>query len=81
MPTTEETPAEPESVTVDEAFIAAQALHRRGKVADAREVYGRILEVAWEHVDALHYAGVAEFQLGVPAGGEQCGMGRKIHDF
>jgi len=64
MPTTDQTPAEPESVTVDEAFVTAQALHRRGKVADAREVYGRILEVAPEHVDALHYAGVAEFQLG-----------------
>jgi predicted TPR repeat methyltransferase len=64
MPTSEEPPAEPESVTVDEAFQAAQGLHRRGKVAEAREVYGRILEVVPEHADALHYAGVAEFQLG-----------------
>ncbi|HEX3595737.1 MAG TPA: tetratricopeptide repeat protein [Polyangiaceae bacterium] len=63
MPTTEEAPSG-ESVTVDEAFARAQELHRSGSVTEARVLYERILEVLPEHVSALHFMGVAEFQLG-----------------
>jgi predicted TPR repeat methyltransferase len=61
---TDEAAREPGTVTVEEAFARAQELHRRGNLGDARTIYQRILEAAPEHVSALHFLGVAEFQLG-----------------
>lgn len=52
---------------VDEAFSYAQTLHRAGDATRAGEIYRRILEIAPEHVDALHYLGVASHQLGQSA--------------
>src|ERR1700755_3276776 len=59
MPTTDG------AVTVEEAFARAQELHRAGKLADACIIYVRILEAVPEHVNALHFLGVAQFQRGL----------------
>ncbi len=64
MPTTDDPAPAGRSVTLDEAFAEAQALHRSGRIAPAHAIYLRILEAAPEHVSALHFAGVAAFQLG-----------------
>lgn len=57
---------EGESVTVslDEAFATALCAHREGRFPEAARVYRQILDVVPEHVDALHFLGVAEHQAG-----------------
>jgi predicted TPR repeat methyltransferase len=51
-------------LSLDQALAIAIGWHRRGKYADAARVYLQILEVAPNHVDALHFMGVAEQQAG-----------------
>ena len=51
-------------VEPDEALAQAISLHRRGHAEPAAEIYRRILAVVPEHIDALHYLGVASHQLG-----------------
>lgn len=45
-------------------FIAAHEQHKRGNLADAISGYGATLDVNPEHVDALHWLGVAQAQRG-----------------
>jgi predicted TPR repeat methyltransferase len=54
----------PEALTADEAFAYAMSLQRRGQAEHAAELYRRIIELEPDHVHALHYLGVASFQLG-----------------
>jgi predicted TPR repeat methyltransferase len=56
----------PAGVSLGEALALAVHAHREGRFADAAEVYREILRVAPDHVDALHFLGVAEHQAGRP---------------
>jgi predicted TPR repeat methyltransferase len=49
---------QPNEVTVEEALRYAINTHRAGKLDDAEKLYRRILEVAPEYVDALHFYGL-----------------------
>lgn len=51
-------------VSLDEAISIALLFQKNGQLAEAHEVYGRILEVAPGHADALHYAGILAHQQG-----------------
>lgn len=51
-------------VTLDEAMAIAILMQRQGKLADAEDVYRRILALVPDHPDALHYSGVLAHQLG-----------------
>jgi predicted TPR repeat methyltransferase len=53
-------------LSVDEALRYALTLHQQGRVEAAHELYGRILAVAPDHADALHFRGVAAHQLEQP---------------
>jgi predicted TPR repeat methyltransferase len=59
--------ADPETVkelTIDEALQVAMELHRLGQLDNAELLYGRILEAAPEHPDAMHFLGIALHQRG-----------------
>ena len=47
-----------------ERLATAIQRHRTGKVAEAAAIYRAILEESPNHVDSLHFLGVAEHQLG-----------------
>ena len=49
---------------LQQALQLAMQLHQSGKVAEAAQRYQAILAMAPQHVDALHYLGVAQHQLG-----------------
>src|SRR4051812_26662306 len=51
-------------LTLDEAVALAIMLQKNDQFAEAGELYRRVLEVAPDHVDALHYAGVLAHQRG-----------------
>jgi predicted TPR repeat methyltransferase len=51
-------------LTVDEAVAVAILLQRNGQLAEAQELYRRILEAVPAHPDALHYSGVLAHQQG-----------------
>jgi predicted TPR repeat methyltransferase len=51
-------------LTLDEAVAVAILLQKNEQFAQAGEVYRRVLEVAPDHADALHYAGVVAYQQG-----------------
>lgn len=51
-------------VGLEEAISIAILLQKNGQLAEAREVYDRILEVAPDDADALHYAGILAHQQG-----------------
>ena len=64
-----EKPAMPEQphameMTLDNALAYARWLQQGGQVEGAIQLYTRILEQAPNHVDALHFLGLAQFQLG-----------------
>ena len=69
-PTDDDGPRAQESVsatvTLDEALALAVHAHREGRFPEAAEIYQEILRVAPDHVDALHFLGVAEHQAGRP---------------
>jgi tetratricopeptide (TPR) repeat protein len=56
--------------TVPQAFRTAAALHRQGRLDEAERVYRAILHIDADHVDALHYLGVACHQRGRAAEAE-----------
>jgi predicted TPR repeat methyltransferase len=64
--TDEQTPATTAVVTLDEAFVYAQSRHQAGFVKQAVRIYEQILSADPEHVNAIHFLGVAAFQLGKP---------------
>ena len=51
-------------VSLEEAMSIALLLQKNGQLADAEGVYQKILEIAPDHADALHYAGVLAHQQG-----------------
>jgi len=51
-------------VSIDDALKLAIAMHRANGLDDAEKVYGRILAVAPDHADALHFMGVLQHQRG-----------------
>jgi predicted TPR repeat methyltransferase len=59
-------PENPSSVemTLDDALLYALRLQQEGRVEGAAQLYARILEKVPDNVDALHFLGVAKFQLG-----------------
>lgn len=63
MEPTTPTPTE-HDVTVGEAMQMALAFQQRGQLADAEQVYQRVLEVAPDHPDIVHFYGVLLHQLG-----------------
>lgn len=48
----------PTELGLDEALMLATRLHRLNQLSDAETLYRRILEVAPDHPDALHFLGV-----------------------
>ena len=48
----------------DALLQQAFALHRAGRVSEARRLYGEVLRAAPKSFDALHLAGVAAYQQG-----------------
>jgi len=51
-------------VSLEEAMSIAIVLQKNGQLADAEDVYRKILDIAPDHPDALHYAGVLAHQQG-----------------
>jgi len=51
-------------LTLDEAVSLAILLQKNGQLAEAREVYRRVLETNPNHPDALHFSGVLAHQEG-----------------
>ena len=51
-------------LTIGEAVEFAVVLQRTGRLAEASELFGRVLEVAPDHPRGLHYAGVLAHQQG-----------------
>lgn len=60
----ESLPSTERDVTVGEAMQMARVFQRRGQLDDAEKVYLRVLAVAPDHPDILHYYGVLLHQLG-----------------
>jgi predicted TPR repeat methyltransferase len=60
----EPTEATTRELTLEEALAIAIQLQKNDQLAEADAVYSRILAVAPNHGDALHYAGVLAHQLG-----------------
>jgi len=54
----------PRELTLDEAVAFAILLQKNEQLAEAHEVYRRVLEAAPDHARALHYAGVLAHQQG-----------------
>lgn len=57
-------------MSLDEAVAYAKDVHRKGLVEDAAKIYAQVLGVQGDHVDALHFLGVAAMQLGSPQNAE-----------
>ena len=51
-------------LTIEEAVTLAILLQKNSQLAQAHELYRRIIEVAPNHPRALHYAGVLAHQQG-----------------
>jgi predicted TPR repeat methyltransferase len=51
-------------VSVEDAVRMAVEVHQRGLVDEAMTLYKSILDVVPDHIDALHFLGVANHQLG-----------------
>lgn len=56
-------------VSVEDALRMAIEVHQRGLVDEAVTLYRSILDVAPDHIDALHFLGVAKHQLGESGAG------------
>ena len=64
MHSMEQTPTTDRAVSLDEAISIAIQLQQNEQWAAADDVYRRILEVAPDHPDALHFSGVLAHQQG-----------------
>jgi predicted TPR repeat methyltransferase len=52
------------AVTLDEAVSIAIRLQQNGQLVAAGDIYRRLLEIAPDHADALHFSGVLAHQAG-----------------
>ena len=52
------------TVTLARALAMAVEKHRAGRFSEAAEIYRQILDIVPDHVDAMHFLGVAEHQGG-----------------
>jgi predicted TPR repeat methyltransferase len=59
-----EPPDVPREITLDEAVSIAMRCHQREQFDEADAIYRRILEVAPDRADAVHYSGVLAHQRG-----------------
>jgi predicted TPR repeat methyltransferase len=57
-------PSDTRELTVDEAVALAILLQQNEQLAEAQELYRRVLDAAPNHPNALHYAGVLAHQQG-----------------
>jgi predicted TPR repeat methyltransferase len=57
-------PAPPEELGIAEAMALARELTKDARLEAADELYRRILSVAPDYADALHFRGIVAFQLG-----------------
>jgi predicted TPR repeat methyltransferase len=57
-------PSEPRELTVGEAIALAIQLQKQHHLAEAAQLYARVLDVAPHHPDALHYTGLLAHQQG-----------------
>lgn len=60
----EQQTATPREVSLDEALSIAILFQKNGQLAEAEEVYCKILAIEPDHPDALHFAGVLAHQQG-----------------
>ncbi len=60
----EQSEAPTRELTLDEAVSIAILLQKNGQLVEAEEVYRRIFDIAPNHPEALHYAGVLAHQQG-----------------
>ncbi|MET0757064.1 MAG: tetratricopeptide repeat protein [Mycobacterium sp.] len=60
----ESSDTEERELTVDEAVLVAISLQKQQQFAHAGALYSRVLEVAPDHPDALHFSGVLAHQEG-----------------
>jgi predicted TPR repeat methyltransferase len=51
-------------VTLDEAMVIAKSFQKRGQLAEAEQIYRKVLDVAPDYPDALHFSGVLAHQQG-----------------
>jgi len=54
----------PRELTIDEAIALGIELQKQRHFVEAAQLYGRVLEVAPQHPDALHYTGLLAHQQG-----------------
>jgi predicted TPR repeat methyltransferase len=60
----EQSPIKDRAVTLEEAVSLAIGLQKKEQWSAARDLYRRVLEVAPDHADALHFSGVLAHQEG-----------------
>src|SRR4051812_19662564 len=60
----EQRPEPATEMGLEDALMFAISLHKSGELDDAERLYRRILEVAPEQPDALHFLGVLSHQRG-----------------
>ncbi|HET9358703.1 MAG TPA: tetratricopeptide repeat protein [Vicinamibacterales bacterium] len=60
----EQSPTKDRAVTLEEAVSLAIGLQKKEQWSAARDLYKRVLEVAPDHADALHFSGVLAHQEG-----------------
>jgi predicted TPR repeat methyltransferase len=57
-------PNPPRELTVEQAVELALSIQKRGRLDAAEEIYRRVLEAVPDHVDALHFLGIARHHRG-----------------
>ena len=57
-------------LSLDDAVAHAAALHQKGFARAAAEIYAKVLRVRPDHIDAMHFLGIAATQLGDPESAE-----------
>ena len=60
-----------ERISVEEAVRVGIALHKEGRIDEAREMYAEILDVTPGQPDAMHYLGVLNHQTGASEEGAE----------
>ena len=64
MGTPEVFPSPPRELPIEQAIELALSIQKRGRLDAAEEIYRRVLEAVPDHVDALHFLGIARHHRG-----------------